>query len=222
MLRRVVSSIPVEPSLEAFAELAKRGNVVPVYTQLAADFETPLSAYLKLRDSRHSFLLESAESTEKGGRWSIIGSDPRRVFEARGKEITIREGSQTRVYTTPTTCSPRWNAKWPPTNRSPTARCRLFSGGMVGYLSYDAVRQFEPHARPAAAGPARHSGRDVSVGGHAARLRSPPAPPASHRQRLHRRVFPHPPTPMPRPAAKSPPSWKSSTARCTSRRSTAC
>ena len=87
MLRRLVSSIPVEPSLEIFAELAKRGNVVPVYTQLAADFETPLSAYLKLRDSRNSFLLESAESTEKGGRWSIVGSGPRLVFEARGKEI---------------------------------------------------------------------------------------------------------------------------------------
>ena len=78
----VVSSIPVEPSLEVFAGLAKQGNVVPVYTQLAADFETPLSAYLKLRDSRHSFLLESAESTEKGGRWSIVGSGPRLIFEA--------------------------------------------------------------------------------------------------------------------------------------------
>jgi len=44
MLRSVVSFIPVEPSLEAFAELAERGNVVPLYTRLAADFETPLSA----------------------------------------------------------------------------------------------------------------------------------------------------------------------------------
>ena len=55
-----------------------------------------LSAYLKLRDNRHSFLLESAESTEKGGRWSIVGSGPRLVFEARDKEITIREGSKVR------------------------------------------------------------------------------------------------------------------------------
>ena len=99
MLGAVVSFIPVEPSLEAFVELAKRGNVVPVYTQLAADFETPLSAYLKLRDNRHSFLLESAESTEKGGRWSIVGSGPRLVFEARDKEITIREGAKTRTFT---------------------------------------------------------------------------------------------------------------------------
>ena len=99
MLHCLVSSIPVEPSLEAFLELGKRGNVVPVYTQLAADFETPLSAYLKLRDNCHSFLLESAESTEKGGRWSIVGSGPKLVFEARGKEITLREGSKVRTFT---------------------------------------------------------------------------------------------------------------------------
>ena len=99
MLRHLVSSIPVEPSLEAFAELAGRGNVVPVYTLFAADFETPLSAYLKLRDNCHSFLLESAESTEKGGRWSLVGSGPRLVFEAHGKEITIRNGSKTRTFT---------------------------------------------------------------------------------------------------------------------------
>ena len=90
MLPRVVNSIPVEPSFESFADLARQGNVVPVYTQLAADFETPLSAYLKVRDSRHAFLLESAESTDKSGRWSILGTRPRRVYEARGKEITVR------------------------------------------------------------------------------------------------------------------------------------
>ena len=144
MLRGAVSSIPVEPSLEVFAGLAEQGNVVPVFTQLAADFETPLSAYLKLRDNRQSFLLESAESTEKAGRWSIIGSDPRLVFEARGKEITIREGAKSRGYTAPddvlaaleremSVYKPVTHGSLPP-----------FSGGMVGYLAYDAVRQFEP------------------------------------------------------------------------------
>ena len=93
MLPRVVNPIPVEPSFEVFAKLAEQGNVIPVYTQLAADFETPLSAYLKVRDARHSFLLESAESTDKSGRWSIIGSGRRRFFVARGKELTIREVS---------------------------------------------------------------------------------------------------------------------------------
>ncbi len=140
----VVSSIPVEPSLEVFVGLAKQGNVVPVYTQLAADFETPLSAYLKLRDGRHSFLLESAESTEKGGRWSIVGSGPRAIFEARGKEITIREGSKSRSFTAEDdvlAALEREMAAYQPVIHGAIPP---FSGGMVGYLSYDAVRQFEP------------------------------------------------------------------------------
>jgi len=141
---RLVSSIPVEPSLEIFAGLAEKGNVVPVYTQLAADFETPLSAYLKLRDSRHSFLLESAESTEKGGRWSILGSGPRMVFEARGKEVTIREGSKTRSFTAPDDVLAALEREMAPYHPVTHGSLPPFTGGMVGYLSYDAVRQFEP------------------------------------------------------------------------------
>jgi anthranilate synthase component I len=130
--------------MEVFAGLAERGNVVPVYTQLAADFETPLSAYLKLRDGRHSFLLESAESAQKGGRWSIVGSNPRMVFEARGKEITIRDGSRSRSLTAEDDmlgALEREMAKYRPVTHGALPP---FSGGMVGYLSYDAVRQFEP------------------------------------------------------------------------------
>lgn len=139
-----MTTIPVEPSLEIFAGLAERGNVVPVYTQLAADFETPLSAYLKLRDSRHSFLLESAESTEKGGRWSIVGSGPRLVFEARGKEITIREGGKSRVFTAGDDVLAALEREMAPYRPVVHGALPPFSGGMVGYLSYDAVRQFEP------------------------------------------------------------------------------
>ena len=149
MLPRVVNPIPVEPSFEDFAKLAAQGNVIPVYTQLAADFETPLSAYLKVRDARHSFLLESAESTEKGGRWSIIGSGPRRVIEARGKDLTIKEGSHVEHVTVEDDVlaalerhmggyKPVLHGNLPP-----------FCGGLVGYLSYDAVRQFEPTVPPA-------------------------------------------------------------------------
>ncbi len=148
MLRPVVSFIPLEPSFETFAQLAQRGNVVPVYTQLAADFETPLSAYLKLRDDSHSFLLESAESSEKGGRWSIVGSGAKLVFEARGKEITIREGDKVRTFTATVDVLAALEEEME--NFHPITHGDLpqFSGGMVGYLSYDAVRQFEPSLGP--------------------------------------------------------------------------
>ncbi|MDB4509076.1 hypothetical protein N9067_02900, partial [Akkermansiaceae bacterium] len=89
-----VSEVPVKPGAEEFVELAKSGNVVPVYAQLAADFETPVSAFLKLRDGKHAFLFESAESTDASGRWSIVGSQPRWVFISKGDQVTITRGAE--------------------------------------------------------------------------------------------------------------------------------
>ncbi len=143
-----MSPIPVEPSLESFESFAGRGNVIPVFTQLAADFETPLSAYLKLRDSKNSFLLESAEATDKGGRWSIVGSGPKRIFEARGKEITIRDGNKTRSLTAEDDVLAALEREMAAYKPVPNSALPPFSGGMVGYLSYDAVRQFEPSLGP--------------------------------------------------------------------------
>jgi len=139
-----VSHIPVEPSLAAFEAFSKQGNVVPVFTQLAADFETPLSAYLKLRDAKHSFLLESAEATDKGGRWSIIGSGPKRIFTAHGKEITITEGNKSHTVQAPDDVLAALEREMAPFRPVVNPSLPPFSGGMVGYLSYDAVRQFEP------------------------------------------------------------------------------
>ena len=139
-----VNPIPIEPSFEEFAGLAEQGNVVPVFTQLAADFETPLSAYLKVRDGRHSFLLESAESTDKSGRWSILGSGPRRVIEARGKEITIRDGSTVTKETVEDDVLAALERHMAPYKPVLHGSLPPFCGGLVGYLSYDAVRQFEP------------------------------------------------------------------------------
>ena len=139
-----MSHIPVEPSLSAFSAFAKKGNVVPVFTQLAADFETPLSAYLKLRDTKNSFLLESAEATDKGGRWSIVGSGPKRIFSAMGKEITITEGNKIRTLTAPDDVLAALEREMAPFKPVANPALPPFSGGMVGYLSYDAVRQFEP------------------------------------------------------------------------------
>lgn len=139
-----MSQNPVEPSLAVFEAFSKQGNVVPVFTQLAADFETPLSAYLKLRDAKHSFLLESAEATDKGGRWSIIGSGPKRIFSAHGKEITITEGNKSHTIQAPDDVLAALEREMAPFRPVANPALPPFSGGMVGYLSYDAVRQFEP------------------------------------------------------------------------------
>ncbi len=138
----------VKPSPEEFRDLAEEGNVVPVYAQLAADFETPLSAYLKIRDGRYAFLFESAESADASGRWSIVGSGPRRVFEARGGEVCIRKGSEEEFLSSerdPLAELEKFMARFRPVSHG---NAPPFFGGAVGYLAYDAVRQFEPSIGP--------------------------------------------------------------------------
>ena len=58
----------LQPNFESFCALAAKGNLVPVVAELAADYETPLSAFQKIHDGRCAFLLESAELTQHSGR----------------------------------------------------------------------------------------------------------------------------------------------------------
>src|SRR5689334_1409285 len=77
------------PSLEIFRAAAERGNLVPVYRELLADGETPVSAYAKLGQGDHSFLLESVVGGEKWAAYSFIGVGPRAVFRARAGRYEI-------------------------------------------------------------------------------------------------------------------------------------
>ena len=139
-----MNQVPVKPSAEEFVELAQAGNVVPVYAQLAADFETPVSAFLKLRDGRNAFLFESAESTDASGRWSIVGSQPRWVFTSKGDEVTIERGGQ--VETRKREGDVLDEVQRLMAGYKPVAHgdAPPFFGGAVGYVGYDAVQQFEP------------------------------------------------------------------------------
>ena len=68
------------PSLEEVKELKKKGNLVPVYREIRADLETPVSAYLKIARGNYSFLLESVEGGERLARYSFIGTEPSLVI----------------------------------------------------------------------------------------------------------------------------------------------
>ena len=81
-------------SRKQFHAVAARGMLVPVYRELRADLETPVSVYLKLRGWGPSFLLESVEKAEQVGRYSFLGFNPRRQIMARGREITILDNGQ--------------------------------------------------------------------------------------------------------------------------------
>ena len=140
---------PLRPSLEEFRTLCRQHNLVAVWTELAADYETPLSAFRKLEpDGGHAFLLESAENSEVSGRYSLLGANPRAVFTARGKTVTIEEKGAARTVEAadnPLRELERYMAQFRP---APALHLPVFRGGAVGFLAYDAVRYFEPTVPP--------------------------------------------------------------------------
>src|SRR6186713_2371116 len=82
------------PTLEEFEQLAAKGNLIPVTRRLLADFETPLSAYRKIRGQGESFLFESVEGGEHLGRYSFVGCNPRAVIKQTGNRIEVSESGK--------------------------------------------------------------------------------------------------------------------------------
>jgi anthranilate synthase component 1 len=139
-----MTSLPLFPSRPAFRELAEKGNLIPIYTEFVADYETPIAVFEKIDNGIRSFLLESAESNDHVGRYSFLGSDPRIYFEARGRHIVVEENGLRREFDTaddPLAELQRLMARFRPVD---LPGLPPFSGGAVGYIGYDAVRFFEP------------------------------------------------------------------------------
>lgn len=134
----------LQPDFDAFRLLATQGNLVPVTAELAADYETPLSAFQKIHDGRCGFLLESAELTQHSGRFSLLGSSPRMIFTARGREIEIEERGASRKFESTTDPLAEIEAVMSRYRPAESASLPVFHGGAVGYLAYDMVRFFEP------------------------------------------------------------------------------
>ena len=82
------------PDLKTFTELTKQGNLVPVTRRILADFETPLSAYHKIRGQGESFLFESVEGGEHIGRYSFVGCNPRAVVRQTGNRVELIENGK--------------------------------------------------------------------------------------------------------------------------------
>ena len=130
------------PTLDEARTLADQGNVLPVYCELPADLETPVSVYLKLRGAGASFLLESVEGSEQIARYSFLGIAPARQLVAHHKGVHLVNGHDTVIAddTDPLAAMKQV--------MSETRMIRLpglprFVGGAVGYMSYDLVRYFE-------------------------------------------------------------------------------
>src|SRR6266699_6900866 len=82
------------PTLEEFQQLAAQGNLVPITRRLLADFETPLSAYRKIRGQGESFLFESVEGGEHLGRYSFVGCNPRAVIRQIDNRVEVIESGK--------------------------------------------------------------------------------------------------------------------------------
>lgn len=130
------------PSKKEFIALAQKGNLIPVYREMLADFETPLSAYYKMGSGDYSFLLESVEGGERLARYSFMGINPSMVFSSRGNKIEIREGASVKRMESASPISElrKITAKYKAVKVKGLPR---FTGGLVGYLGYDIVRFIE-------------------------------------------------------------------------------
>ncbi len=124
-----------------------RAPIEPIYREILADLETPLTAYLKLA-GHPSFLLESVEQGERVARYSFIGTGQRLRIEARGDQVTLTRPTDTRAVTSADPLRVMWDEVVRETRPAPDLPS--FWAGAVGYASYDLVRQYErlPDANP--------------------------------------------------------------------------
>ncbi len=138
------------PKFSDFETFAGRGNLIPVYREILADIETPVSVLRKLRHKDHVYLLESVEGGEKWGRYSFIGTDAGVIFKVHGPEVIIEEKgaiSKKEHKGDPLAAMRDLLQRYKPVATPGLPR---FFGGAVGYLGYDMVRYFEklPGAPP--------------------------------------------------------------------------
>jgi len=136
----------VRPSRDDFRALARGHTVVPVWREILADLETPVSAFVKLvgsdADGPPGFLLESVEHAERWGRFSFLGRDPACTLVVRGRRVEVDGDLPVDV--------PRDQGALAAIesllarHRAPTIpELPPFHGGIVGYLGYDVVREVE-------------------------------------------------------------------------------
>ena len=145
------------PNQDEFERLAAQGNLIPVTRQILADFDTPVSAYWKLRGQGEAFLFESVEGGDRLGRYSFVGCDPKAIIRQWEDRVELREkGKITEIYRVGGRSSSAGNANEVQDalevverylNRyRPVPLPRLpnrFIGGAVGFIGYEFIHDVE-------------------------------------------------------------------------------
>ena len=129
---------------EDFCKLATKGNLIPVYREILADFETPVSAFSKINKGPTAFLFESVEGGENWARYSFLGSDATLIMWEEQNQLVLQDGKK--IQRKPLATNPLDHIREALKPYHPVLVPGLprFVGGAVGFLGYDVVRHFEP------------------------------------------------------------------------------
>ncbi|WP_420453452.1 anthranilate synthase component I [Ilumatobacter sp.] len=130
------------PSRDEFAQLAAEHTIVPVWTELLADLETPVAAFSKLVGDGAGFLLESVEGAERWARFSFVGRDPSATLVARDGVVEL-DGSLPPGIPTDEGILAALEALLDASSSPAFDDLPPLHGGIVGFLGYDVIREVE-------------------------------------------------------------------------------
>jgi anthranilate synthase component 1 len=131
-------------SFDEFVSFSQEGNLIPIYREIMADFETPVSAFAKINTGPTAYLFESVEGGENWARYSFLGNEATLILWEQDNQMIIQKGK--RIERTPLQENPLDHIRQILSAYQPVPVPGLppFVGGAVGYLGYDIVRHFEP------------------------------------------------------------------------------
>jgi anthranilate synthase component I len=125
------------PSRDEYRKLAEGHDVVPVFKEILADLETPVSVLQRFAECENAFLLESMEGGETWGRYSFVGIDPELLLEADHRGGATGELENLRAI-------------YQDLKVAELSGLPRFFGGVVGFVGYEAIGEFERMATPKA------------------------------------------------------------------------
>ena len=129
-------------TLENFKRHLKDANLVPIYREINLDFDNPLSVLNKINKNKHCFLLESSNGPEKWSQYSFIGFNPKMIIQSYGDKIEtiFEDGKKISEFGSPIKKLKKVMSQFKPAKVKNLPR---FYGGLVGFFSYEIIRQIE-------------------------------------------------------------------------------